>query len=694
MAKNTVIVSVLGDTRDLQGKLGGAGSAFSKFAAGALLAAGVVATAIGVKAVKSASNLEQAMGGLGAVFKTNGAQMEKWAEGAAGSLGLAKSEYASLATVLGAQMKNMGIAQEQLGDKTHNLIGLGADLAAQFGGSTSDAVSALSSLLRGERNPIERYGVSMNEAAVKAKMAEMGLSGLTGEAEKNAKLQATLAILYDQTADAQGAFARESTTLAGAQQRLAAGTENLYAKLGTALLPAVTAITAAAGSMINKLQESAWFEALTSNLVNASNVFADFVFGILNGTGSLDFGAMFAGIMPAVITGIQSAASWIANGGTLTIVDALSDGRSAMLGGALQLFQAIATALPQILPQLMVSLLIMVQDVINLLVSSAPQILATASLMFTSLVQSLALIVPQLVTGLMNMLPLLLESLLAMVPALLDGALQLFTALVESIPLIVPPLIAAVVALLPQLVSSVISMIPGLIDGAVQLFTALVESLPIILPVLLRAVIDLLPALISAIISMIPRLIEGAVQLFTGLVTAIPKILPELIPAIIGLVPVMVKTLIDLLPKLVRAGVDLIGGLIKGIVQSAGAVGKALIDIAKNAISGFLSFLGIKSPSRLFMGFGANLGQGLAIGIGRSGDVVSNALDGMASLVNDGFAAALTTPEIDMAFNGPTASARGGNTYQITVQTLNPTAEAGRIIIESIRDYESFGGRA
>src|SRR5690606_20138835 len=118
-------------------------------------------------------------------------------------------------------------------------------------------------------------------------------------------------------ADAQGAFARESTTLAGAQQRLAAGTENLYATLGTSLLPAVTAVTAAIGQMVNKIQESGWFQTLTQNLTSASNTFADFVFGILNGTQTLDFTALVDGILPAIVQGIQTAAEWIEKGGTL-----------------------------------------------------------------------------------------------------------------------------------------------------------------------------------------------------------------------------------------------------------------------------------------------------------------------------------------------------------------------------------------
>lgn len=103
MAKNAVIVSITSDIGGLKKGFGDAESAMSKFgkAAGAVaIAAGVAAVAIGTKAVKAASELEQNMGAMESVFKGNSAQMEDWANKAASSVGLAKSEYAGLALSL------------------------------------------------------------------------------------------------------------------------------------------------------------------------------------------------------------------------------------------------------------------------------------------------------------------------------------------------------------------------------------------------------------------------------------------------------------------------------------------------------------------------------------------------------------------------------------------------------------------
>lgn len=196
----------------------------------------------GLDAVNLASELEQSTGAVRSVFKDQSTIIEGFAQGAAKSVGLAKTQYQSFATVVGAQLKNLGIPMSNVAGQTDSLIKLGADLAAQFGGSTSDAVSALSSLLRGERDPIERYGVGIKQADINARLAAEGLGKLEGEQRKQAEIQATLAILWEQTADAQGTFAAEGETLAGQQQRLQATLADTQTKLGESLLPAFSAL--------------------------------------------------------------------------------------------------------------------------------------------------------------------------------------------------------------------------------------------------------------------------------------------------------------------------------------------------------------------------------------------------------------------------------------------------------------------
>jgi hypothetical protein len=190
--------------------------------------------------ISLASELEQSVGAVSSVFKDDSELIIGYAREAANAVGLSRASYQKFATVVGAQLKNLGVRVDDIAPKTNDLITLGADLAAQFGGSTSDAVAALSSLLRGERDPIERYGVSLKQVDINSRLAAWGMSDLTGEAEKQATIQATLSLLWEQTADAQGTFNRESDTFAHKQQVANALLEETQTRLGEMLLPGAT----------------------------------------------------------------------------------------------------------------------------------------------------------------------------------------------------------------------------------------------------------------------------------------------------------------------------------------------------------------------------------------------------------------------------------------------------------------------
>lgn len=270
MAKSAILsVRIIGDATsaikamdEVSGKSSGVGSALntaSKYSVAGLAAI----TGAAVMAGKSASDLEQATGAVSSVFGEYAGEMMKHGEAAAVAVGLSQTEFGNMSSVLGSQLKNMGLSLGESAGKTTDLIGLGSDLAATFGGSTSDAVSALSSLLRGERDPIERYGVSIKQADIDAQKAAMGLSGLSGEAAKNADLQATLALLTSQTADAQGQFARETGSAAGQAQIASAQFENAKAALGEALLPIMVQVSQALAGMATYFQENAtWITPL------------------------------------------------------------------------------------------------------------------------------------------------------------------------------------------------------------------------------------------------------------------------------------------------------------------------------------------------------------------------------------------------------------------------------------------------
>lgn len=269
-------------------------SGLSKAAGGATLLLGGMA-AMGKVAGDSASRLQQAQGAVESIFGKQAGQIDNLAKKASGAVGLAQSEYSELAGVLGAQLNNLGVSQDELVGTTDGLISKGADLAATFGGTTADAVEALTAAFRGETDPIEKYGISIKQADVASQMAANGTDKLTGAAGKAAKTQATLDLITKQSASSQGQFARETDSAAGSAQIAAANWENAKAALGESLLPVMSAVATKAAEVAGFIQQNS----------TAFTVMA----GVIAGVAAAILVAQGASMAYSVVLGIQAAAT-------------------------------------------------------------------------------------------------------------------------------------------------------------------------------------------------------------------------------------------------------------------------------------------------------------------------------------------------------------------------------------------------
>jgi hypothetical protein len=243
----TLSLKITGDSRDgvralddVEGKAGRMDGVFGKMGAGMVAGAAIgvgALVSIGKAGFDAASDLQQSTGAIDAVFGDWALDIEQAAQSASTSVGLSTSQYENMAAVIGAQLHNAGMAHDEMTDKTQALISKGADMAAIFGGTAADAVDALSSALKGEMDPIERYGVSLNQNAVQAQMAADGTDKLTGAAQKTAQTNAILELITKQTADTTGQWAAQSDTAAEKQQMLGAKVDDIKAKVGEKLLP-------------------------------------------------------------------------------------------------------------------------------------------------------------------------------------------------------------------------------------------------------------------------------------------------------------------------------------------------------------------------------------------------------------------------------------------------------------------------
>jgi hypothetical protein len=205
-------------------------------------ASAAAAVKIGKDSVMAASDISQQFGALDAVFQGNSKELKDFSKTMV-EFGLSAADSARYSALLGTQLTGLGLTETDAINKTKELQILAADLAATFGGTTADAVAAFGSVLKGEYNPIERYGVAIRKSDITARVAAKGLKGLTGEALKAAEAQSALELIFLKTTAAQGQAMREYNSLAAQLQRLDASYMNIKATIGLALLPVVERFT-------------------------------------------------------------------------------------------------------------------------------------------------------------------------------------------------------------------------------------------------------------------------------------------------------------------------------------------------------------------------------------------------------------------------------------------------------------------
>ena len=272
-------------------------------------------------ALAAGGELEQSIGAVDSVFKGSASSIHQWASTAAVDVGLTKNEYNGLGTLIGSQLKNGGTAMDELAPKTRELIGTGADLASMFGGTTQEAVAALSSALKGERDPIERYGVSLSQAKIDAEAASLGFEKVGGSLSAEATQAATLSLIMKQTKDAHGNFARESDTVAHKQEVLKASMGNAAATLGTALLPVLSAVLPVFQGMADNAGPVA--EIVGTRLTQGFQWLSQTIPGVIGFV--QQFSGVFIGLGAAIgvvaaITGIHAAVMAIQSGAMMTSI--------------------------------------------------------------------------------------------------------------------------------------------------------------------------------------------------------------------------------------------------------------------------------------------------------------------------------------------------------------------------------------
>jgi len=213
----------------------------SVFKVGATALAGVAIglAAVGKSAINAAINFEETSSKFATVFSDVSDQSEVVAKNLQQNFGLSGQAAKELLGDTGDLLSGFGFTGKAALDMSEEVNKLAVDLASftNASGGSAATSAALTKALLGERESLKTYGIAILDADVKQRVLENGMSGLTGEALRQAKAQATLQLATEQSKNAIGDFARTSDSSANQMRTLQARFDDIKVSLGTELLP-------------------------------------------------------------------------------------------------------------------------------------------------------------------------------------------------------------------------------------------------------------------------------------------------------------------------------------------------------------------------------------------------------------------------------------------------------------------------
>ena len=183
--------------------------------------------------IQKAADIEESLSKNKVLFGEASVAVEKWSERTTKSLGISRREALEAVGNFGALTHAMGMSGEEGSKMSMQLVDLAADMASFNNASPEETLTAIAAGLRGENEPLRRFGVLLDAATLKTKALEKGLISSTKDAlTPQTKALAAYSEILAQTEVQQGDFQRTSDGLANQQKLLAATWDDLQASIG------------------------------------------------------------------------------------------------------------------------------------------------------------------------------------------------------------------------------------------------------------------------------------------------------------------------------------------------------------------------------------------------------------------------------------------------------------------------------
>lgn len=664
MAGQSIVISVLADTKNLASEMSGVGSKMSGLTKGLVgvgVAAGAALAGAGIAVGKFLGDSFKAVAEVERISAQTAAAIESTGAAAGKSLGDITGLADSLEKLTGIEAESIQTGENLLLTFT-NIKGTNFDAATKSALDMSvamgtDMASAATLVGKALNDPIKgigalsKVGVQLTEDQ-KALIAQLVQTGDVAGAQ---------GVILDELNKQFGGSAEAfGNTFLGQWEKVKNSFGDLGERLVTGLLPAATGVLGSVNTLLTAIGDSPAFQKVidgingfVTGLTSGSSPIADFISKAVELMTTVSpLGIIFEALKPIIP---QLAEAFGELGSTLS--------------------DTLATILPQLIP----------------LASTLAEALSSV---FVALLPLLPPIV-ELATALIGLLVPILEPLIGLLTALLPPITDLIT---NGLGLMMPIFI-----ILIDILKLVADLIGVALTGAVKAFGQLLAG---DFQGALQTVSDgwtktwdLVKSFFDGVVNTIKTKAAGMVSFFTEMASNIAGVMvgfrngvQQAVANVISFFAAMPGQIMGAINGLLGSMADFGKNIISGLVGGISGMANAVINVIKNVIGNAITFakklLGIASPSKVFRKIGDWTVKGLADGL-RQIAPVNAAMSYLSNAVTGGF-----DPSFAMSPLPAGAGTYGaGNSYSVTVQAVAPNAEIGRAVVEAIDEYERFNGK-
>lgn len=588
--------------------MGGAmGGALSKaFAPLAAVASGVAIGGMFKSAITEASDLGESVNAVNVVFGDAAKGILNLGKNAATAVGLSNVEFNGLAVQFSNFAQTVAGPGGDVVKTMQDLTGRAADFASVMNLDVAEAATLFQSGLAGQTEPLRRFGIDMSAAAVEAYALEKGLATSKAGLTEQIKVQARYGLLMDSTSKTQGDFANTSDSLANQQRILSSRFSDAKAALGQNLLPIMERGISTLNSMFEAGSPVRDLFARISPLFKSA------------GDGAGVFTRALAFIKP-LFEDVRAVALPILAQMKTTIKAVFEDA-----GPIINAFKNIFTFVFPLIWAQVKFYMNAVKDVIQ----GALKIIQGVVKVFSGILTG---DFGKVWEGVKDIFSGALQAIWGFFRIFLLGRIL---GIAKSFAPMLGRFFMGAMRGAGRAVSSGLSTIFGFFRSAPSM---IVRGLARLGSLLLRTAVGALRMMLRG-----ARSGAGTVMTF---MRGLPGKIGDALAALPG--------------KMLEIGGNIIGGIARGITGGAGKVIESIKSAVTDKLPGFVKkALGIKSPSRVFMGIGANVAEGMAIGIEKGSPRVSKAMKGLTGV-----------PALGAAGSARTGAAGGPLVGALTVQS-------------------------